>query len=586
MDPGTIIALTQTALTLAFKAVNGYKNALCFISDSERLVGRLDWHRLRLQGWAETTGLTKDPPSIPDHLLGAYEALKRKLEEIESLFSDADEIRARYDLPAVTDPKASPERVRNVFARIAKSLQESGVKTKDFSDSAVEAEVRDGPGIGKRARWGFRDKEQFESRINKLDKCIQELEQHLAGAQRRKLGEDMDRLRTVVVSNIVDQHSLTLVRFAVAGEPAVSAIVERRAILDGQPWSMEIHPRPGSRWNLTDFHLEQTVAGRRRVLARSRSHPGDTFMLERKDFGRSITADDKRLLASRVQRLTVLLGEPKSSNFRVLQCVGLVDDPDHFCWWLVFRFSTGVPVGQPLLSQPVSLLSLLHPGFQPALEHRLTLASRICHTLWGLYASGWLHKGIRSENVLFEVGSQEELFRNEQLLCSPLVSGFDYSRQESEARTIDKAKSGGNIATAMYRHPNYQGEAAEGYKIQYDIYSVGLVLMEICLWVPLTQFRALEASAQTSGGQASRLQRPGSFHRDEAIVLQKQVVNMADSKLAFLFGTDLYKVIKWCLVFADQNATGPSKNPVLEFYDNVVAPLARQGTGAQHRAFV
>lgn len=40
----------------------------------------------------------------------------------------------------------------------------------------------------------------------------------------------------------------------------------------------------------------------------------------------------------------------------------------------------------------------------------------------------------------------------------------------------------------MYRHPNYQGEAAQGYKVQYDVYSVGLVLVEIALWMPLGSF--------------------------------------------------------------------------------------------------
>jgi hypothetical protein len=155
-------------------------------------------------------------------------------------------------------------------------------------------------------------------------------------------------------------------------------------------------------------------------------------MLERKDFDRSITLDDKEVLKRRVRRLTFLLGEPRSSDFRVPQCVGLIDDPDNYCWWLVFRFSTSLHVDQPLPSQPVSLLSL-------------------------------------------------------------------------------------------YRHPNYQGEAAQGYKIQYDIYSVGLVLMEICMWEPLTRF--WEAGAPLEQGlekQASLSPGCEAFRRDEAIALQKQ----------------------------------------------------------------
>jgi hypothetical protein len=156
------------------------------------------------------------------------------------------------------------------FARIAKSQHESGVKIKDFSDPEIEDKLRQGPGIGKRMRWGLRDKKQFQSRITNLDRCLGELQQHLADAQRQRLQEGMDRLITVAASSIVDQQSLTVVRSAVAGESAVSAIVERRAILDGQPWSTEITPRPGNISALGGFDLDQSLLKeRRRILVRS-----------------------------------------------------------------------------------------------------------------------------------------------------------------------------------------------------------------------------------------------------------------------------------------------------------------------------
>ena len=243
----------------------------------------------------------------------------------------------------------------------------------------------------------------------------------------------------------------------------------------------------------------------------------------------------------------------------------------------------------PLPPRPVSLQSLLQPKakFKPPLEQRYTLASRLCSTLSELYSSSWLHKGIRSENIIFGVHTVPPVpgaAQTDAILRSMLLCGFDYSRQESEWSTIDKSKLSGDVATAIYRHPSYQGEAAQGYKIQYDIYSLGLILVEIALWVPLSTF--LDGKPSSSNAKSStkdtsmRLSLDMEvFYAPHAALLKNRVLNRVDNELAFRVGSAYYNAVKFCLEFADKKAISDASDfpshPALEFYDNVVTPLAK-----------
>jgi hypothetical protein len=263
-------------------------------------------------------------------------------------------------------------------------------------------------------------------------------------------------------------------------------------------------------------------------------------------------------------------------------------------------------------SLPISLLTLLspHTKFRPPLELRLRLASTLCTTLSELYLSGWLHKGIRADNILFPAAGailqpshHPPAGEMARILASPLVCGFDYSRHESEWATIDKARmAGGDVGAAMYRHPNYQGEAAQGYKVQYDIYAVGLVLVEIALWTPLGAFLEGKKRASTSRGRSSNSGGgdqlgvlPGKsavevvelsgdmkvFYRPHAVELRKRVAARVEAEMAFRVGSPYCRVVQFCLEFADRQPDVGSVDvgevgvhPAMEFYNNVVVPLA------------
>src|SRR5205814_1941625 len=71
-------------------------------------------------------------------------------------------------------------------------------------------------------------------------------------------------------------------------------------------------------------------------------------------------------------------------------------------------------------------------------------------------------------------------------ISSPFIVGFDCSRHilaPTTPPTITKAYE-------LYCHPSYlkEGSFAKGFRRQYDIYSLGLVLFEIGVWKKLEEF--------------------------------------------------------------------------------------------------
>jgi hypothetical protein len=87
----------------------------------------------------------------------------------------------------------------------------------------------------------------------------------------------------------------------------------------------------------------------------------------------------------------------------------------------------------------------------PALERRRTLAYLMARVVFQLHVVGWLHKGIRPQNVVF--------VDNAKNLKSPYLIGFDYARRGEESEKTEQT----DLAFDLYRHPHAQGEARSRY---------------------------------------------------------------------------------------------------------------------------
>ena len=102
------------------------------------------------------------------------------------------------------------------------------------------------------------------------------------------------------------------------------------------------------------------------------------------------------------------------------------------------------------------------------------MATSLALSLFCLHTVGWYHKALRSASVILFVDSDRVGFE------TPLISAFEYARPDSADYTTSRPPY--DPAWAVYSHPSYQGPAAERFRKTFDIYSLGIILLEIAHW--------------------------------------------------------------------------------------------------------
>ncbi|CAD6592854.1 MAG: hypothetical protein ASARMPRED_006753 [Alectoria sarmentosa] len=212
----------------------------------------------------------------------------------------------------------------------------------------------------------------------------------------------------------------------------------------------------------------------------------------------------------RVKELVLLLKSDKPNQICAPQCLGYFDDRDDVNdsqhdarFGLVFR----KPENSNL---PVSLRQMISKGAKASLTDRILLAHKISTCVLYLHAVNWLHKGLRSDNVMFlpEDSSVDTLEINQ-----PYVTGFEYARPDRDGETTTSGVEV-NDYVMLYVHPDYQGSDAKGtYRKTFDIYSLGIILLEIAYWKRIENILAIDMNDVTPAqlkGIRGRLLQPGS----------------------------------------------------------------------------
>ena len=205
----------------------------------------------------------------------------------------------------------------------------------------------------------------------------------------------------------------------------------------------------------------------------------------------STEVPDDNSASSAVEELAILLAAPKPDEFCILTCVGysvLQRGEEEARLALIFEKPHGIDPE----AQPTSLFHALDSCTKPALTHRIALAHKLAQCLLYLHTVNWLHKAFRSSNVLFFP------LPNHQLdIRSPYITGFDNSRRSRFNEVTTDVPRVGRME--VYRHPDTQIDGPMlPYRKTFDIYSLGLVLVEIALWKPLVSIMGIQETVDQS----------------------------------------------------------------------------------------
>jgi hypothetical protein len=203
--------------------------------------------------------------------------------------------------------------------------------------------------------------------------------------------------------------------------------------------------------------------------------------------------DLAQIFEDRVAKLASILSDPeKPAAFRGPQCLGYLrheDDAVGLRFGLVYDASYSLDEGDKE-ARIRSLHDLLKDTRKPSLTKRMSLARNLTQSLMYLHAVNWLHKGFRSDSVMF--CSPAEQPWEEKDLETPVVSGFEFSRPDLSKEVTVKTTS--RVEHDLYRHPDLLKYSELRSQKSHDIYSLGLVLLEIAFWQPIEQLAGVTIS--------------------------------------------------------------------------------------------
>ena len=211
------------------------------------------------------------------------------------------------------------------------------------------------------------------------------------------------------------------------------------------------------------------------------------------------------IVRERVEKLAALLHSPlKPPAFRAPFCIGYVRRVDTVPprYGLVYddekTFAKSERQSKPSIDS-TSLRYLLSTPSVPSLTRRVGLARSVASALMYLHSVNWLHKGLRSDNVLLSRWKSAEAhdWYKAANLEAPILSGFDYSRPDlpEEATLRNPSK----IVYDLYRHPDllHMDSTVRAQK-SHDIYSLGIVLLEIAHWKPIESVMGIELGQKST----------------------------------------------------------------------------------------
>lgn len=223
-------------------------------------------------------------------------------------------------------------------------------------------------------------------------------------------------------------------------------------------------------------------------------------ILEWRHYSTKTTAAMSSYLDSRVHNLAMQLRQLSTiSNAGTLSCPGYIHDEKNSRYGLVFEYPKGCSA-----STPISLrerLKLDHEArTRRDLNERFDLARVLILTVYRQLSVNWLHKNLSSENILlFEASVGENGIQR------PYVCGFSFARRDAKFELSEKLPSiyhdtFASVNERLYWHPDRlassqardNGESSQdhnfrtaGHWREFDVYSLGILLLEIGFWCPI-----------------------------------------------------------------------------------------------------
>ncbi|KAM3075707.1 hypothetical protein ACMFMG_007838 [Clarireedia jacksonii] len=172
-------------------------------------------------------------------------------------------------------------------------------------------------------------------------------------------------------------------------------------------------------------------------------------------------------------------------------------------------------------------------SFKLDLKQRFLVARLVARSIGAFHSDDWLHKSIRAHAIKFFSNKEDSEF----MFGSPFLTDFEMSRPVAAgtrllARALD-------IEYDVYRHPQRYGPPTVSFTKIHDIYSLGVVLLEIGLWQTAKEIHDDIVDAQFNGVCPTE-GVPGNLIRETFL-------RYAETRLGHRMGSSYQEAVVTCL---------------------------------------
>ena len=505
MDPFTIAVSAAGLTSLVFQLFAGCIQGFILLSkaynlgkDASTIICMLNLQEIQLTEWGRRAGLLSGDGQL-DRRLNA-KVVEDTLQMLRDLLTNTTQLKHRYNLDQVVDGNSEEQLLSNVesLAIAGPSQVFTGISNQTRREILHRAGlIQAHTGLRKQFLWAIMDKDKAEQLVEKIHIFVREL-WFLLDTWRQ---DDLLKTTQSIASNMITINE-TFGQLRSLNEAlrltgdmgsrtdsissfeslAVSADIKAMRVGLEEPEGKSSHPEDIAQKPKRQDLLKNVEQLSRRRFGEFKSMKNSKAMGTAGYDGKTVFVEWKELnphqrskILPRVENLAALLNMPKDATFRSLHCKGTIEMDGKVA--LVYQHPSPDVGGSPK-----SLRDLFSPkdGIEPpSLTVRIQLGLRIAHTIRAFHRAGWLHKDLRSENILFFPEPHSSV-KAETELSNPVLAGFSFARLASPSEISEQPSE--NPKRDIYRHPDAMGEPSISFDAKMDIYSLGTMLVEIAEW--------------------------------------------------------------------------------------------------------
>ncbi|XDG10409.1 hypothetical protein ABKA04_010024 [Annulohypoxylon sp. FPYF3050] len=449
----------------------------------------LEYEKYRLIRWASKAGLLEEDGINPSSGMN-WQLATMILEQLLAFVTSAKKLSEKYGLEI--SEEVIEERERETAAEPPKQglgKLYSRLKPEIYTTSGKIIQAQNGP--MKRLRWAATGKDKAKGIISEIHGLINMLESLLDSEDKEsRHAEDARLLRNLVSLTSTTTEVGELENMLEDGmnlsrnerEIRAAAYVKQiRLTLGADRREDEVQPT-------VTIQIQNAMPPLKVIKRTLNAWSGSELRFEGIEFAKY--SNNSQVIVqwkvaegelwdkhrAQMKNLAVLLMTLSHKSFRSPQCIGYYPREDRGRHAIIFSLPGGTTSwGLKSLSQ------LMSEDKNVSLTRRLTIARALAETLLQLHTAGWMHKGLRPENIIFLA---PEGSRNVEFLRSePLVMGYDYARPDTANAAAAFTQLPENKPGAeLYRHPQARGVTRETYQKRFDLYALGCLLVELALW--------------------------------------------------------------------------------------------------------